>query len=119
MTDFKFYEKTYKGNVIPDKTTFQRIVIEATAYVDNFIVTQQARELLKYPQIEERYNFAVCSVADVIHSQSKQNNNKSSESVGNHTISYNVRTVEDMEAEKRNKAMTYLRGTGLLYGGLG
>lgn len=118
MIDFEIYVNEYKGNVIPDAPTFQSIAIEAVAYVDNFIVTEEARNMLCIPKIEQRYTFAVCSVADVIYTQSLQNKNKTSESVGNHSVSYNIRTIEDIETEKRNKAMNYLRGTGLLYGGL-
>ncbi|MCM1115611.1 MAG: hypothetical protein NC397_08965 [Clostridium sp.] len=118
MTDFEIYINEYKGSVIPDAVDFHSIAIEATAFVDNFIVTEEARKLLQYPKVLQRYNFAVCSVADVIYTQSKQNNNKISESVGNHSVSYNIRTAEEFEKEKRSKALTFLCGTGLLYGGL-
>lgn len=115
MVDFDFYLGTYKGNIIPDPLSFDRAVIEASAYVDRFIIN---RDNLEYPVIEQKYKFAICAVADVIYTQSNQDKSKLSESVGNHSVSYNIQKPEELEKEKRSKVLTYLSGTGLLYGGM-
>ena len=65
---------------------------------------------------------AVCAVADVCYKQAQDDvaNVVSSESVGNHSVTYAVSkaSYKQRELEKYSKAKTYLRGTGLLYGGL-
>ncbi|MCD7722695.1 MAG: hypothetical protein LUH82_01910 [Clostridiales bacterium] len=118
MIDYDFYTDEYKGTIIPSETEFECLVVEAAVYVDNLIQTQQAREYLEYDRILLRYNLAVCAAADVTYKQNEQNENILSESVGNHSISYGAKTTAELEAQKLSKVMTYLRGTGLLYGGL-
>lgn len=110
-TDFKFYKTVYMGTKIPDVTQFNQNVTEATAYVDNMIMN---RDNLNFPAIFEKYNKAVCAVADAIYS-SVTEPKKQSESVGNHSVSYVVKSAEDYEKEKRSKALIYLSQTGLLY----
>ena len=40
---------------------------------------------------------------------------KQSETVGNHSVTYKIRTAQEIESEKRRKVLLYLRGTGLCY----
>lgn len=115
MTDFDFYINEYKGNVIPDNISFDSTVTEATAFVDNMVINPDA---MAFPNACKRYSLAICAVADVIYSQSKVKRDISSESVGNHSVSYNSKTEAELQQERKSKAMTYLRGTGLLYGGM-
>lgn len=111
---YTYYQHYFFGTRIQNEADFRAAVVAATAYVDSLIMN---RENLQYPQIRNRYNNAVCAVADVIYAQDNSDF-KTAESVGNHSVSFSVRTDTDFEAEKRRKALTFLAKTGLLYGGM-
>lgn len=118
--DYEFYKTVYMGRVIPDESTFNSIVIGAEAYVNSLIIS---RENLIYDEVKNKVNMAVCAVADIDYAVINVDENQkllSGESVGNHSVSYSVsrKTNEQRDAERRNKVLTFLRGTGLLYGGL-
>lgn len=118
MADFDFYINEYKGNVISNVFEFEHVVIEAQAYVDNLVVNPNSLELMELTDINQKYNLAICSVADVIYKQSKLDRTKSSESVGNHSVSYASVSDRDMQQERFSRAVCFLRGTGLMYGGM-
>ena len=69
-----------------------------------------------------KVKLAQCAVADVCYKQAQDDvaNVVSSESVGNHSVTYAVSkaSYKQRELEKYSKAKIYLHGTGLLYGGL-
>lgn len=110
MTDYNYYVDNYKGNVIPDRETFDRLAVEATAYVDTLVTD---REPLQYDNINAKYNTAVCAVIEVMYSQASANG-ISSESVGNHSITYS--STSELNKMRYDKAKIYLRGTGLMSG---
>ena len=118
--DSEFYKNDYKGSVIPDAPNYDRAAVEASAYLD-YITHYRISE--DYPDaVKEKVKLAQCAVADVCYKQVQDEvaNVVSSESVGNHSVSYAVSKVsfKQRELEKYTKAKTYLHGTGLLYGGL-
>lgn len=110
MADYNYYINDYKGNVIPDRETFDRLAIEATAYVDTLVTD---REPLQYDNIAAKYNMAICAVIEVMYSQASANG-ISSESVGKHSITYSSAT--ELDKTRYDKAKLYLRGTGLMSG---
>ena len=115
-TTYIFYEKTYKGNTIPDKSTFDRLVIPASAYIKNI-----THNNIDENNVLECVEYATCSVADVLYKQETiDESNISSESVGSHSRSFGnaKKSDKDREMEKYKKAKLYLAHTGLLYGGL-
>ena len=117
--DYDFYLNDYKGSVIPDAPNFERAAVEAGAYLD-YITHSRIKDLTE--EIMAKVKLAQCAVADVCYKQEKDDvaNVVSSESVGNHSVSYAVSKVSfrQRELEKYTKAKVYLRGTGLLYRGL-
>lgn len=108
---FEFYIETYKGSIIPSVTEFKRVSREANAFVDTLVL---CRDNLVHKAVENKYKSAVCAVAEVIFNSSKDKQVQS-ESVGNHSVSYRVKTPKEYEADMRRKAMLYLAGTGLCY----
>lgn len=115
-TTYIFYQKTYKGNLIPDKDTFDRLVIGASAYIKSITFNN-----IDENDIPESVEYATCSVAEVLYKQETiDNNDISSESVGNHSRSFGSakKSDKDRELEKYRSAKLYLAHTGLLYGGL-
>lgn len=111
---FVFYIENYKGSIIPNVTEFKRVLTEAQAYVDTLVL---CRDNLAHEAVENKYKSAVCAVAEVIFNSSKDKQVQS-ESVGNHSVSYRVKTQSEYTAEMKRKAMLYLAGTGLCYSAL-
>ncbi len=115
---YQFYVEEYHGNNI-DKNTFDRLCVEAEAYVDALITNP---ENLKYGQIDRKRKLAVCAAVDCLYRQEtvEKQNSKASESVGDHSVSYRDmrKTSEEYSSELRRKAMLYLSGTGLCYSAL-
>ena len=115
-TNYDFYQNTYKGNVIPDGNTFNRLVILASAYIKSITFNN-----INESNIINEVQYATCSVADVLYKQETiDENNISSESVGPHSKSFGSarKSDKDREVEKYKNAKLYLAHTGLLYGGL-
>ena len=114
-----FYISDYKGSVIPDAPSYERAAVEASAFL-NYVTHNHIKDLTD--EIMVKVKLAQCAVADVCYKQMQDEvaNVVSSESVGNHSVSYAVSKVsfKQRELEKYTKAKIYLRGTGLLYGGL-
>ncbi len=118
MIDFSYYVEKYNGTVIPDALTFNTLVTEATAVVDRLVISSNADELLAVEAINNKYNNAVCAVAEVICKQKAVDSRISSENVGNHSVSYFQQSEKDRQNEQYAKVKLYLANTGLMYGGM-
>lgn len=118
--DYNFYITDYKGSVIPDAPSYDRVSIEASAYLD-YITHNHISEELPVAVMAKVKN-AQCAIAEVCYKQAQDEIAKvvSSESVGNHSVTYSVTKADyrQREREKYLEAKVYLHGTGLLYGGL-
>jgi hypothetical protein len=119
--EHNFYINDYKGSAIPDAPTYDRAAVEASAYLD--YITHNRIDIDNMPEaVVVKVKLAQCAVADVCYKQAQDDvaNVVSSETVGNHSVSYVVSRAgfRQRELEKHSKARMYLRGTGLLYGGL-
>ena len=117
--DYDFYVNNYKGSVIPDAPSYDRVAVDASAFLD-YVTHNHIKDLTD--EIMVKVKLVQCAIADVCYKQEKDDvaNVVSSESVGNHSVSYAVSKVSfrQRELEKYTKAKVYLRGTGLLYRGL-
>ena len=116
--DYDFYLSDYKGSVIPDAPNYERAAVEASMFLD-YITHNHIKDLAD--EIMVKVKLAQCAVADVCYRQAQDDvaNAVSSESVGNHSVTYAARAgYKQRELEKYSKAKIYLHGTGLLYGGL-
>ena len=117
--EYDFYLNDYKGSSIPNAPDYDRAAIEASAYLDH-ITHNHIKDLTE--EIMAKVKMAQCAIADVCYKQAQDDvaNVVSSESVGNHSVSYAVTkaSFKQRELEKYSKAKLYLHGTGLLYGGL-
>lgn len=110
MITYDFYITEYKGNIIPSDTSFDNLAIRAKAYVDTLVTD---RTNIDISAVMQKYNFAICSVADVM---SQTQTAIKSESVGNHNITFASETETNKTMYKN--AMLFLAGTGLTYRGL-
>lgn len=109
--NYNFYVESFKGATVPDDSTFERLQIEATAFVDRLILDRSA---LEFEVVNNRYKMAICNVIDDIYINGQNSLIKASESVGNHSVSYVTRSAAEIQADRKSKALTYLTGTGLL-----
>ena len=118
--DYAFYTTEYKGSAIPD-TAFEAIERGASAYI-NYITHNRINEIELPEWVMKRVKMATCAVAEICYKQTTDEEipTVSSESVGNHSISYSVskKGFDERQREKFVNAKTYLHGTGLMYGGL-
>lgn len=119
--EYDFYLNDYKGSVIPDAPSYDRAAVEASAYLSYITHSRVNTEVLT-DEVKNKVRLAQCAIADVCYKQAQGDvaNVVSSESVGNHSVTYAVSKVgyKQRELEKYSKAKIYLHGTGLLYGGL-
>ena len=117
--DYDFYINDYKGSIIPDAPNYDRAAIEASAFLD-YVTHNRIKDLTD--AVMFKVKLAQSAIADVCYKQAQDDvaNVVSSETVGNHSVSYAVSKVgfKQREHEKYSKAKIYLHGTGLLYGGL-
>ena len=116
--DYSFYTTEYKGSAIPDAPSYDRVAVEASAYLD-YITHNHIKDVTD--AIMVKVKLAQCAIADVCYKQAQDDvaNVVSSETVGNHSVSYAAKVgFKQRELEKYTKAKIYLHGTGLLYGGL-
>ena len=116
--EYDFYQNDYKGSVIPDAPSYERVAVWASAFLD-YVTHNHIKDLTD--EIMVKVKLAQCAVADVCYRQEQDDvaNAVSSESVGNHSVTYATKaSYKQRELEKYSKAKIYLRGTGLLYGGL-
>lgn len=108
--NYNFYVEVFKGDAVPDNAAFEKLQIEATAFVDRLVLDRSG---LEFEAINKRYKLAICSVIDDIYINQNQGI-KSSESVGNHSVSYVTRSAPEIQADRKSKALTYLASSGLL-----
>ena len=107
------------GAVIPDENSFNATVVEASAFVDSIISN---KEYIEIGDNLSKYHNAVCAVAEEIYKQITydEGQQKQSESVGNHSVSYSSgsKSYAEREQIKHQRARMFLVGTGMLYRGL-
>ena len=117
--EYDFYTNDYKGSIIPNAPAYDRAALDASAFID-YVTHNRIKDLSD--EIMAKVKLAQCAIADVCYKQERDDvaNVVSSESVGNHSVTYAVSkaSYKQRELEKYSKAKIYLRGTGLLYGGL-
>ena len=111
-TNYTFYRDVYNGTKIPDETAFNSVLPQSAAFI-NYLTRGRAAKM----PVLDAVNFAVCAVADVSFEEEAQGD-VTSESVGNHSRTYARKSSAEVDKIKVNKAMMYLSGTGLLYGGM-
>lgn len=80
MTDYLYYKKNFKGNVIADKEVFERCADLALRYIKSFV-----GEKAQYQ--DEQISDCICALAEQIYEQSGRENIKS-ESIDGVSITY-------------------------------
>lgn len=120
FADYTFYITEYKGSDIPE-AIFTEVERDAGAFLS--YLTRDRINTDNLPDtVKHKVRMATCAVADICYRQRKDEDSSavSSESVGNHSKSYAVVRIDYAQRQKQkgDAARMYLRGTGLMYGGL-
>lgn len=111
--DYKYY-KEFSGTKALPEDSFNTYLEPSEAYID-LITFNRVKELITVP---EEVKKATCAV---INTQSKLDVDggiKTSESVGNVSVSYQVSSNASSSKKLYNSAKLYLAYTGLLYRGV-
>ena len=127
-TTYEFYKDTYKGDKIPQGNDFDRVSLRASVEVRKNIFN---RDVTRY---DNEVQSATCSIADILYEIEELEEKKKiaisdkvvkSESVGDHSKTYDITTVKDidlqisnLETKIREELFNYLSWTGLLYRGV-
>lgn len=109
---YGFYTNEYGGDLIPSNK-FKRLSIRASAYINSITFNRIDKEL-----VSKDVCFATCAIADTMYKIERDGGIKSSESVGNHSVTYKTNGNSREEKILYKIAKTYLVHTGLLYRGV-
>ncbi len=120
--DYDFYKESYGGTSVP-QNSFLRFSIKASAYIDKITfgripkmyVTDMESEGYNIP---DEVKFAVCATMECMKKIEDDGGVISSETEGNHSVSY-VDGISTMSEEKKinETATLYLSNSPLLYKG--
>lgn len=119
--DYGYYVSEFGGSIVPE-SDWQARATKASRYIDQ-ITLMRAAEMPDHDGVK----LATCAVAEIQYKYAQQDKRTvssagvSSESVGNHSVSYTAVTEETLavkNAEMQQAASLYLFPTGLLYKGV-
>ncbi len=125
--DFEYYTNTFGGTEIPE-ASFTRYEIKSRAFIDNITFDRLKNDNLL---IDDSVKNAMCEIMELNFkldeaSLSNGESVKSSETVGNYSVTYAVSDVEKNAVDRTqlnkvkyyNIAKEYLGNSGLLYRGV-
>lgn len=112
----EFYTSVYRGDVIPSDK-HDKFNQKASVYID-YITLNRVKKLETIP---DEVKFATCSVMDYMYQLTNGTGllplqNKTSESVGDYSVSYK-QSNKEIETLYYRAAKEYLAHTGLMYRG--
>lgn len=119
--EYSYYLSEFGGSIVPE-SDWQAMATKASRYIDQ-ITLMRAAEMSDHDGVK----LATCAVAEIQYKYAQQDKRTvssagvSSESVGNHSVSYTAVTEETLavkNAEMQQVASLYLFPTGLLYKGV-
>lgn len=119
--EYSYYLSEFGGSIVPE-SDWQAMATRASRYIDQ-ITLMRAAEMPDHDGVK----LATCAVAEIQYKYAQQDKRTvssagvSSESVGNHSVSYTAVTEETLavkNAEMQQAASLYLFPTGLLYKGV-
>lgn len=114
FVDYSYYKETYGGTSVPSNS-FKSLSLRASYFINN--LTQGRAKKLEI--LTDEIKMATCSVIDKMYKVEADGGVKTSETVGNHSVSYATANTDIEENKMYYKAaVTFLADTGLLYRGV-
>lgn len=111
--DYNYYKEFSKDKALPEDS-FNNYVEEASAYIDLFTFNR----VREFSTVPEEVKKATCAVINTKYKLDADGGVKTSESVGNVSVSYAVSSNTSSDKKLYNSAKLYLAYTGLLYKGV-
>lgn len=116
--DYTYYTVTYSGTAITDESSFNRLALVASHYVDNFTVGRAEDE--EDADNVNLIKMAVCALSDEIFKlESGEEVGIKSERIGDHSVTYAEDSVKSKTQSQvlEKTAKIYLGLTGLMFKG--
>lgn len=107
-----FYISEFGGTLVPPNL-FKRLEIKAFYYLKQFTFNRCI-----HTEFEIEVKLALCEMIDKLYKFENDGGVKTSESVGNHSVSFKVEDNTTLEKELYKIAAIYLSDTGLLFRGV-
>lgn len=110
--NYNFYTNDFGGTVVPPNL-FSKFKIKAFYYLKQITFNRCVDK-----KFEIEVKFALCEMIEKLYKYEKDGGIKTSESVGNHSVSFKVKEDSSLEKEIYKVANIYLADTGLLFRGV-
>ena len=126
FVDFAFYTATYLGVTIPE-AGFPRLALQATMMIEQMTFDRAGLMIEEDDEADaitiEKIKLATCAVAEKLYTSETTSGGGaaiSSESLGNHSVSYFQGTLSNLSVfeHSENAARMYLGNTGLMFRGV-
>lgn len=111
--DFEYYTQEYLGNQIKEED-FPRLALRAGEYLDE-VTFDRITSLNPVPQEVKK---ACCAVAELELKMEIEEDGKTSETVGNYSVTWAQGRRETLSASRYQSAARYLGRTGLMWVGV-
>jgi len=121
--DRTYYAETYQGTDI-DTNIFDRIALRASDEVDKFTFRRVRRAGLTNfdDDMQAAIQLATCAIAEALAQIDVATDSTgmiaASEKIGSYSYTADASSLDKLLAKAKNKAMSYLLFTGLLYRGI-
>lgn len=110
--DYNFYKDDYGGTLVPPNL-FKRLKNKAFYYLKQITLNRCIGT-----EFNMEVKLALCEMIDKLYKFENDGGVKTSESVGNHSVSFKVEDDATLEKELYKIAAIYLADTGLLFRGV-
>ena len=110
--DYDFYTYDYGGTLVP-LNLFEKFKTKAFYYLKQIIFNRRIDT-----EFNIKVKLALCEMIDKLYKFENDGGVKTSESVGNHSVSFKVEDNTTLEKELYKIATIYLSDTGLLFRGV-
>lgn len=115
--DYSFYTTEFNGSLIPEQDFTYR-ASKASEYINNVTFDRITPELLESDEAAAlKIKSCCCALAESDY-RFDQNSDKSSEKIGNYSVTYNNKPDSERKSDRWEVVDRYLGGTGLLYRGV-
>lgn len=114
MVDYSFYKGVYNGIRVDNQSQFNRLARKASNLVNRY--TFNRAKSVEDEETKELIKFTICELVDN-YADIESVGNVTSESVGEHSVSYRYRDAKEINSSNYEIIYNNLIYTGLMYRG--
>lgn len=113
--DYDYYVNTYRGGIVTaDK--FDCFAERASDFMDT--VTFDRLKNQDYSEYQDKIQKCCCALAENLNKYDTGNFDKTSETIGEYSVSFNHKSESDIKKSMHSIVSEYLGNTGLMYRGI-